>query len=201
MSLLGTVYFGVCAAIAAISAAGTVASRTPIRAALSLLAHILSLAALYLSLYAHMLAAMQLIVYAGAVVVLFVFVIMLIGPMEDPKPPTTSGATARALSIFVMAAVAISIASGVGAYMPELPSIAGCLDGAPECKQFGGVKAVASVLYRDAAVPFELVSILLLTAILGAIAVARGRTLHEGGRAARAVRDRDLAQAPASSGQ
>ena len=69
-------------AAALITAAGTVLMQNPIRAAVSLLAHIVSLAALYLSLHAHFLAALQLIVYAGAVVVLFIFVIMLIGPVE-----------------------------------------------------------------------------------------------------------------------
>jgi NADH-quinone oxidoreductase subunit J len=182
-----------------LSALGTIISRTPIRAALSLLAHILSLAALYLSLYAHLLAAMQLIVYAGAVVVLFVFVIMLIGPMQEAKTPSAGGSIARILSICVMSGVTISIASGVGSVSRELPDIIGCPAGQPECSQFGGVRAVAAALYKDAAVPFELVSILLLVAILGAIAVARGRTIHEGKRL---KRERELsAQVAASSGQ
>jgi NADH-quinone oxidoreductase subunit J len=202
MSGLATGYFAICGTIALLSAFGTVSSRTPIRAALSLLAHILSLAALYISLYAHLLAALQLIVYAGAVVVLFVFVIMLIGPMQEPRASTTTGLTARVLSICVMSGVAISLASGVGSVMPAVPEIVGCADGSPECSQFGGVRGVANVLYRDAAVPFELISILLLVAILGAIAVARGRTLHEGKRLkAASVRERELAQAAASSGQ
>ena len=199
MSDAGTIFFLICAVIAVLSAAGTVVSHTPIRAALSLLAHILSLAGLYLALHAHLLAAIQLIVYAGAVVVLFVFVIMLIGPMQESKAPAASGGLARILSICVMGGVAISIAAGVGGVMPEMPIIEGCPGGQPECSQFGGVRAVATVLYRDAAVPFELVSILLLVAILGAIAVARGRTIHEGKRA---KRERELAaQIPASSGQ
>lgn len=205
MSALGVTYFGLCAVIAVMSACGAVASRTPIRAALSLLAHILSLAGLYIALSAHLLAAMQLIVYAGAVVVLFVFVIMLIGPMEEPRSPSHGGNLARVLSICVMAAVAISVAAGVGGVERDLPVLAGCPGGVAECSQFGGVRGIANVLYRDAAVPFELVSILLLVAILGAIAVARGRTLHEGRR----IRKRALGegegelatQVAASSGQ
>jgi NADH-quinone oxidoreductase subunit J len=195
---MSTIFFAVCAVVAVLSAFGAVASRTPIRAALSLLAHILSLACLYLSLYAHLLAAMQLIVYAGAVVVLFVFVIMLIGPTQDAPSRAPSGGIASVLSICVMAGVSISIAAGVGSYMPAVPDIAGCPNGVPECSQFGGVRGVANVLYKDAAVPFELVSILLLVAILGAIAVARGRTLHEGKRL-KAAQARDLAGLPAPS--
>ncbi len=179
MSSAGTIFFAICAAVAVLSAFGTIGSRTPIRAAMCLLAHILSLAGLYLTLHAQLLAAMQLIVYAGAVVVLFVFVIMLIGPMQEPRMPGLKGAAPRVLSIFMMAAVALSIASAVGGYAPKAPEIAGCPEGVVECGSFGGVRGVASVLYRDAIVPFELISILLLVAILGAIAVARGRTLKE----------------------
>lgn len=197
MSLAGTLFFAVLAVVALLSAFGAIASQTPIRAAMSLLAHILSLAGLYLALHAHLLAAMQLIVYAGAVVVLFVFVIMLIGPTQEPKSPTASGSIARILSICVMSGVALSIAAGVGGVMPSAPIIEGCPGGAPECSQFGGVLGVANTLYRNAAVPFELISILLLVAILGAIAVARGRTLHEGKRQKREL----AAQVPASSGQ
>jgi NADH-quinone oxidoreductase subunit J len=196
---MSTIFFALCAVVAVLSAFGAVASRTPIRAALSLLAHILALACLYLSLYAHLLAAMQLIVYAGAVVVLFVFVIMLIGPTADSSSRIASGGIASVLSICVMAGVAITIASGVGGYMPAIPEILSCPEGVPECNQFGGVRGVAHVLYKDAAVPFELVSILLLVAILGAIAVARGRTLHEGKRL-KAAQARELAAQGAASG-
>jgi NADH-quinone oxidoreductase subunit J len=179
MSTIGTLFFAISAAVAVLAAFGTIASRTPIRAAMSLLAHILSLAGLYLSLHAHLLAAMQLIVYAGAVVVLFVFVIMLIGPTEEPRTPGIHGAIPRMLGLCMMAAVGISIASAVGHLEPAAPTIEGCPPGVAECAQFGGVKGIAAVLYKDAAVPFELVSILLLVAILGAIAVARGRSLAE----------------------
>jgi NADH-quinone oxidoreductase subunit J len=206
MSSAGTIFFAICATVALLSACGTIASRTPIRAAMALLTHILSLAALYLTLHAHLLAAMQLIVYAGAVVVLFVFVIMLIGSAEEAQAPAgLKGWVAKALSLCLMAAVAISVAGGVGHLMPAAPVIEGCAEGVAECNQFGGVKAIANVLYRNAAVPFELVSILLLVAILGAIAVARGRTVREAARL-KAERARDnatqlSAEASASPGQ
>ncbi len=179
MSSLGNVFFSLCTTIAVLSAFGTIASRTPIRSALCLLAHILALAGLYLTLHAQLLAAIQLIVYAGAVVVLFVFVIMLIGPMEEPRIPGMKGAIPRMLSIFMMTAVSLSIASAVGGYTVAAPEIAGCPEGVIECGAFGGVRGVANVLYKDAVVPFELISILLLVAILGAIAVARGRSEKE----------------------
>jgi NADH-quinone oxidoreductase subunit J len=198
---MSTIYFSLFAVVALLSAVGAIASKTAIRAALSLLLHILCLAGLYLSLYAHLLAAMQLIVYAGAVVVLFVFVIMLIGPMQDSSKPVATGGIARILSICAMLGVTLALAGGVGSYMPAIPTIEGCPGNVPECSQFGGVRGVAQVLYKDAAVPFELISLLLLVAILGAIAVARGRTLHEGKRL-KATQARELAaQAAAASGQ
>jgi NADH-quinone oxidoreductase subunit J len=198
MSGIAIVYFSVLAVVALLSAFATVASRTPIRAALSLLAHILSLAAIYISLYAHLLGAVQLIVYAGAVVVLFVFVIMLIGPTQESTQPNATGYIAPVLSICVMAGVSLSIAAAVGGFSPPVPNISGCANGLPECGQFGGVRGIGEVLYRHAAVPFELVSILLLVAILGAIAVARGRTLGEAKRK-KAARAAELAAAPSSA--
>ena len=205
MSSLGTLFFAGFAAVAVLSAFGAIASRTPIRAAMSLLAHILSLAALYVSLYAHLLAAMQLIVYAGAVVVLFVFVIMLIGPTQEPRSPGIHGLVPRMLALCMMAAVGVSVASGVGHLKPSAPTIAACDPGVVECAQFGGVKGISRVLYKDAAVPFELISILLLVAIIGAIAVARGRTVAEAERLKAAHIKQDAtrnipAEASASSG-
>ncbi len=194
MSSAGSIFFVLCATVAVLGALGTIGSRTPIRAALSLLAHIVSLAGLYLTLHAQLLAAMQLIVYAGAVVVLFVFVIMLIGPTQEPRIPGVQGAGPRMLAALMMAGVALSLASAVGGYAPAAPDIAGCAPGVVECGGFGGVRGVANVLYRDAVVPFELTSVLLLAAVLGAIAVARGRTLNETSKhrsdlAAREARD------------
>ncbi|MDB4971998.1 MAG: NADH-ubiquinone oxidoreductase chain [Myxococcaceae bacterium] len=197
---MSTIYFCLFAVVALLSAFGAVASKTPIRAALSLLAHILALAGIYISLYAHLLGAVQLIVYAGAVVVLFVFVIMLIGPTEDTAAQMKGGDVGRVLSVCLMIGVTLSIAAAVGGVNPVAPAIAGCEGGVAECSQFGGVRGLANVLYKDAAVPFELISILLLVAILGAMAVARGRSIHEGKRR-KAARDELAAQVAASSGQ
>ena len=111
MSGVAIFFFWVMATISVLAAFGAIAARTPIRSALSLLACILSLATIYISLYANLLGAMQLIVYAGAVVVLFVFVIMLIGPTEEPHQPISTNLIAPVLSICVMAGVAVSIAA------------------------------------------------------------------------------------------
>ena len=86
---LGLSFFGVCAVVALVGALSTVLAKNPIRSAMGLLLTISGIAGLYLALHAQLLAALQLIVYAGAVVILFVFVIMLLGPdatgTDDPK--------------------------------------------------------------------------------------------------------------------
>ena len=91
---VGQAYFWVCAATAVAGAMWTVLAKNPIRGAMGLLLMILSIAGLFLSLHAQFLAAIQLIVYAGAIVVLFLFVIMLLGPSAQ-TPRDGRGKIAR----------------------------------------------------------------------------------------------------------
>src|SRR5690606_40116215 len=110
----GEIVFAICAVVAIVAAVLTVSLRSPLRAAMALLTNILALAGLYVTLHAHLLAAIQVIVYAGAVVVLFVFVIMLIGPASEPKPTgQPRGLTLRTAAAAVMALVAGGIAFAV----------------------------------------------------------------------------------------
>src|SRR5580698_14580 len=96
MDWVGQVYFYVCAAVAIAGALATVVSRNPIRGAMGLLLMIVSIAGLFLALNAQFLAAIQLIVYAGAIVVLFLFVIMLLGP-SSMAPRDKRGLVGRAI--------------------------------------------------------------------------------------------------------
>ncbi|HEX4354932.1 MAG TPA: NADH-quinone oxidoreductase subunit J [Polyangiales bacterium] len=179
MTVGGQALFFMFAFVALLSALGTVSLHSPIRAAMALLAHIVSLSGLFLLLHAHLLAALQVLVYAGAVVVLFVFVIMMIGP-SAPEPPVQRGMVMKAGAIAIMIIMTALLAFSL---MPEtrpLIALGPCtdLEGA-ECDQFGGVVAFAQSLFRSELVPFELISVLLTVAIVGAIAVARGRTAAE----------------------
>jgi len=176
MSVAGQGLFVAFALVAVLSALGTVAMHSPIRAAMSLLAHIVALSGLFLLLHAHLLAALQMLVYAGAVVVLFVFVIMMIGPAV-PEPPVMRGMVIKSVSVAVMLLLTALLAFSLMPIMKPPISLLNCtvLEGA-ECAQFGGVFAFATSLFRSELVPFELVSVLLTIAIVGAIAVARGRT-------------------------
>lgn len=181
MSTGGEIVFFVAGMAAVLFAVLTVVARSPLRAALSLLGNILSLAALYLTLHAHLLAAVQVLVYAGAVVVLFIFVIMLIGPSSMPtsKEPQR-GLVVRSIGASLMALVAGGVAFNVA--QVDRPYVDSNQCGDPtiaECGQFGGVQAISQALYVDAAVPFELISVLLLVAIIAAVAVARGHSPAE----------------------
>ncbi len=179
MSELGTAFFLFSGLLALLSAIGTVVVNSPIRAAMSLFVHILALSGLFLTLHAHLLAALQVLVYAGAVVVLFVFVIMLIGPNVGDIP-TTRGMVTRSLAAGLMALLTLAFGSSLALFAPERPIIEACLAGTgAECKQFGGVGGFSLELFTAGVVPFELISMLLTVAIIGAIAIARSRTAAE----------------------
>jgi len=177
MSTAGDLLFVVSAIAAIAGAAGTVMSRKPLRAALCLLGHIVALVGIFLSLQAHMLAAIQLLVYAGAVVVLFVFVIMLIGP-EAETGSSDKGRAVRGLAAALMGSITLAIMFVVLDHNPAMGLVRGCEPGT-DCMTFGGVEALGRNIYIGGMVPFELVSITLLVAIIGALAMARGRTPAE----------------------
>jgi NADH-quinone oxidoreductase subunit J len=168
---VGNVFFAVCSIAALVGAIATVLAKNPIRGAMGLLLTIVGIAGLFLKLNAQFLAAIQLIVYAGAVVVLFVFVIMLLGPdaglAEQKSEPKAR--LARALAGVLMAV--ISIAGLVLVLRVAGPPQRFVHVGA----QHGSVEAVGTQLFTKAVVPFELASALLIVAVVGAIAVARSR--------------------------
>lgn len=161
--------FFVAGLFALLGAVITVIAKNPLRAAMGLLMNIIALAGLYLTLAAELLAAIQLIVYAGAVVVLFVFVIMLIGPAAEAKHGPGS-VLPRLASLVLMTMVTGTVAFSVVHVSARWVAY-------PE--GFGGVAAVGTELYTKALLPFEIVSITLLVAIVGAIAIARKRTVEE----------------------
>ncbi|HSY24205.1 MAG TPA: NADH-quinone oxidoreductase subunit J [Polyangiaceae bacterium] len=171
MILLGQIFFYISALLAVGGAGAVVLSKNPIRAAMGLLLLILSIAGLFASLHAQFLAAVQLIVYAGAIVVLFLFVIMLLGPSAS-TPADGRGAIVRTIGggLFGLTGL-LTIAAAVRASMGTPSGYpVGTVDGA-----YGGIDAFGAVLFSDAIIPFELSSALLMVAVVGAIGVARGR--------------------------
>jgi len=182
---LGQAYFWVCAAAAVAGAVFTVTAKNPIRGAMGLLLMILSIAGLYLALHAQFLAAVQLIVYAGAIVVLFLFVIMLLGPDATP-PHDQRGRIPRTIGAVLFGAAGLGAMSLIIRTAPALQK-GRLLDTPPP--DFGGVDAFGQILFTQALVPFELSSALLMVAILGAVAVARGRHKSDVKRVAAAGED------------
>jgi NADH-quinone oxidoreductase subunit J len=185
---IGALYSYGCAALALAGALSVVVARNPIRSAMGLLLLILSVAGLFIALDAQFLAAIQLIVYAGAIVVLFLFVIMLLGPMST-APSDRRGLVVRVFGggLFALAglgAVAAVARAGAGGARMPIP---------PVSPTFGSIDAIGSVLFSDALVPFELSSALLMVAVVGAIAVARGRQgVHSLSKAEREVAETSL---------
>jgi NADH-quinone oxidoreductase subunit J len=165
------IYFYGCAVLAVAGAASVVIAKNPIHAAMGLLLLILSVAGLFLVLHAQFLAAVQLIVYAGAIVILFLFVIMLLGPSAS-TPNDRRGVVVRS------AGGALFALAGFGAIATVMRAWALAHRTLPMPNVdpgFGGIDAFGSVLFSDAIVPFEVSSALLMVAVLGAIGVARGR--------------------------
>jgi len=167
---VGNVFFLVASIVALLGAFMTIASRSPIRSAVGLLITIVGIAALFLMLNAQFLAAIQLIVYAGAVVVLFVFVIMLLGPDAGDGEGTVArarlaryGAGAFFLLLSLGAAHLVSRAE----LAPHRFKIA--------TAGHGSVEGIGTLLFGSMVVPFELATALLIVAVVGAIAVARGK--------------------------
>lgn len=148
----------------------TVAARNPIRSVMGLLTAIVGIAGMYLMLAAEFLAAMQILVYAGAVVVLFIFVIMLLGPSAmSPRDARSAIPRYIGAGVFLAAsagALALVLATGGPATLPpQAPAALGTIEG------------LGRELFTDGIVPFELSGALLLVAVVGAVAVARGKQL------------------------
>jgi NADH-quinone oxidoreductase subunit J len=175
----GSILFLVAAVLAVATALGTVLARRPLRSAIFLLTHLGSLALIYLTLHAELLAAIQLLVYAGAILVLFVFVIMLIGP-TDAAPSPFRSVTPRLFAATGVGMLTLAVASVVGRTEMDVPEVG---------EGFGGVVEMGFALFRGAAVPFELVAVTLTVAVLGVIGIARGRTAVEAAALAEAAPD------------
>lgn len=172
--------FFVCAVACVVGALATIVAKNPIRGAVGLLTTIVGIAGLFLPLQAQFLAAIQLIVYAGAVVVLFVFVIMLLGPDAgagtnvEHEPLEPAGRIARGFSVGIVALMLVA-AVVLLALSSEEPTRF-----VPVSGEHGTVEAVGKLLFTRALVPFELATILLIAAAVGAIAVARTRPGKKG---------------------
>ena len=160
--MLHLILFLVFAAICVAGAINLLVQRHPISSALSLVVVMASLAAEYLLLGAEFVAAVQIIVYAGAVMVLFVFVIMLLNAGEEER--TGGSRVALILGVPGILAGGLLVAwvllkqSGTGAV--------------PVGALWGDPKTIGNLLFHDFLLPFEVTSVLILIAIMGAVVLA-----------------------------
>ena len=157
------VIFYVCAALAVISALGMVLNvRNTVAAALSLVVTMVALAVIYVLLEAHLVAAIQVMVYAGAIVVLFLFVVMLLNLRSDAFAPGRGRLQKLAGALLGVALLAQIVRSSVDLPAPPpLPS------------GFGGYRQLGIALYTDYVLLVEIASLLLTAAIVGALILAK----------------------------
>ncbi len=161
------------AAIGALSGAiGVITLRNPFYSVLALVFHLISLAALFLLLRAEFVAAAQVVVYAGAVMVLYVFVVAYVGGGED----LAGGTALRILGpLFALALVVELFIAMLGS---GLKGISG--KGAPYVLGFGTPRHIGTLFLTKYLFPFEVASLLLLVAAIGAVVLARRRRGLEG---------------------
>ena len=136
-------------------------SRSPVTSAMFLVLTIISMSGLFLLLHAFFLAAVQILVYAGAVMVLFLFVIMLLDLKEEQR---------RKIKLFGLIAGLVSVGIVVSIFVKSLASIKPAAAG-PTLE--GETYALGKLLYTQYTLPFEIVSVLLLVAMVGVILLSK----------------------------
>ena len=154
--------FLVVAALTVLSALVVVVHKSPIYSALGLVSTLGMVAALFLGLDAHVVGVLQITVYAGAIVVLFLFVIMLLNLQEELARFSGAGTVAFAGAAGLVLAALVTLA----VHRSVVPSPA-LRDG------FGGTVSLAERLFTTYLLPFELTSVLLLVAIVGAVVMGK----------------------------
>jgi len=158
--------FFACALLAVSGAITLILAREPIRSALALIVVMVSLAILYLLLGSEFIAAVQIIVYGGAIMVLFVFVIMLLNAGVEERTSFSKLAT------YVGLPLAFFLMLEIAHWLVHSRAAGAAATGGPAGEGFSS-RALATQLFRQYLFPFEATSILILVAVLGALVLAR----------------------------
>ena len=138
-------------------------SRSPVTSAMFLVLTIISMSGLFVLLHAFFLAAVQILVYAGAVMVLFLFVIMLLDLKAEER---------RKLKLFGLVGGIIAMGGIVSAFMKSLGGARAAAEG-QEPKTVGDTISLGHLLFTNYTLPFEIVSVLLLVAMIGVILLSK----------------------------
>ncbi len=160
------------ALLAGAAAVGMVLQRSPIYSALCLILTFFAQAGLYVLLHAQLIAFVHIIVYAGAIMVLFLFVIMLLDLRTEDHPPVRFGQAGMLLGLILAALLLAELALGIGPRI--ILGSQGSYD-LETLRMLGNTQAVGRILFREYLVPFELTSLILLTAMIGAMVLAKRR--------------------------
>lgn len=158
------IVFYIFGGLAVATALGVVAFKNPISSAFSLVVSFFAVSALYAMLSAHFLAVVQVLVYAGAIMVLFIFVIMLLNLQGEELKE-------KGFPTYFKVFTALFLAAFLGGLIFVFKNFQGIFPQANEA--FGTVKAVGRLLFTRYFVPFELTSVLLLVAIIGGVVLAK----------------------------
>jgi NADH-quinone oxidoreductase subunit J len=175
----------VVASIAVLAGAvGVVTSRNPVHAALMLVLTLFGIAILFVAQEAHFLAVVQVIVYAGAIVVLFLFVIMLLGVdrAENLEAEPLAGQRPAAIVVGLLALAELFLLARTQ-WLSGQPSVVGPARGGPD----PNVDRLAKALFTRYLLPFEATSVLLVIAVIGAVVLARRPMRQE--RAGQTIRE------------
>ena len=162
--MIESILFYVFAGLMTLAALGVVFNRNPVHSVLLLVVSMFATASLFVMLGAFFVAAVQIVVYAGAVLVLFLFVVMLLN-LEPEEIQHARTATLRGVGIL----------SGIAFLFLFAPVVRGLALPKPAALAIGGgnTASIAKLLFVDYAVPFEVTSLILLAAITGAIVLAK----------------------------
>ena len=159
------------AGICILFALGVVINNSPINSAISLIAMMLCLAGVFILQQAHFIAILQIIIYAGAIMVLFMFVIMLLnlkGKGEDDKWQSRDrNVLLNVLSGLLAAGILYKLISIINETKFNSPALT--------YENFGTVREVGTILFTEFVLPFEVASILLLVAMIGAVVLAKSK--------------------------
>jgi NADH-quinone oxidoreductase subunit J len=167
---MDAVIFFVCAATVITGALGVIAGRNPVHSALFLLLTLVSVAVLYLQLHAALVAAIQIVVYASAIVVLFLFVITLLGvDKQEGRDDAHPVQRVAAVVLGALALVGILVLVHGNRWVTGAHSTRGALGTA----ESGNVETLARSLFTDFVWAFEITAVLLVIAVVGSVVLAR----------------------------
>lgn len=172
-------FFALIALVAVVAGVAMIVARNSVHSALFLVLNFFCLAILYLTLNAEFLAAVQIVVYAGAIMVLFLFVITLLNPGEEERDRLSwQRPLALAFGLALLVEVALLFRSGtiraaLGAFPPAKPFAEQLSAAAGGVQPTGNTQAVGIELFTTYLLPFEVTSVLLLLAVIGAVVLAK----------------------------